>query len=506
MRRRSSVLLLAVIALLAGSAPAAAQEPVAAEPVATPAPADPPSPVAEPPAAQPEPGAPEPAEPAPQPEAAQPEAAQPEPAQPEAAQPAQPAPAAPAAAAAPAPARAVPAAAPRRAAPKVPQRRRAPNQEQVDGRLVFFDGRVSVGGVSPAPCATDDCALADYEIQDLEVRSDPADPPLIAVSRARAGGPASARTVEVEVTLRPPGAEAAKARITLDPLDDLLDPATYEGTPLESAIGEVLKALAPLTGPGGALENLSITFGPGFVTSGSVDAAGISTSSEGYVVTAPVAGRPSPGVGGGGGGDSPAAPPRARPVPDSPDSGDDPQAETKAALQRPYGEVLGSEQDAHGGGTATAVADFATSVFGALVSGACEAVADRKSCDHSTPPPPFVVALLTAVLFVTDDGEGQVELRCPAGYEGVSGTLRITTEIRLGQKPRELATEVRFTCDEPIEEVRVALLPDALDRLEGGGSMTARLTVIAFTSAGARDSDVVEQASIRLRTAQNAPG
>jgi hypothetical protein len=503
MRRRSSVLLPTVLALLAGAVPAAAQEPPPPEAVATPVPAAVEPPVTEPVAAPP--AAPAPAVTVAAPAAAEPEGAPaPDPAPPAAAAPAPVAtpatpPPAPVPAAAPAPRRA---AAPtvKRSARQPRTAARAPNQEQRDGRLVAFDGRVTVGPAPPAPCATDDCALADYEIRDLEVRSDPGGPALIAVTRARARGSASDRSVEAEVMLRPPGGDARTGRLTLGPTDDLLDPATYQGTSLEDVIGEVLAALAPLTGPGGALENLSIKFGPGFVTDGRVDAVAVSTRNDGFVVTTPLAPPRRPGS-------APPPPvlPMATEISDSGDPGADPQVETDRALVRPPGAVLPSETN-EGGGAATAVADFATSVFGALVTGACEAVGSREDCAGKEPLPAFVVDLLTAVLFVSDEGQGQVELRCPAGYEGVRGTLTIAAEIRAGQTPRLLAAEVRFDCDEPVADVRVRLLPAELRRLEDEGRLTARLTVIATATGGARDSDVVAQATIRLRSRENAPG
>jgi hypothetical protein len=172
-------------------------------------------------------------------------------------------------------------------------------------------------------------------------------------------------------------------------------------------------------------------------------------------------------------------------------------------IEVPDEEVAGGSG---GGGAATAVAGFAGSVVGALVTGACQAVGDREDCEGAEEPPPFVLDVLTVVLFVLDDGRGTVQVRCPAGYEGVTGILRLFTEIQLGESFRRLADDVRFRCDERVEEVQVRLRPDALRRLEGEDGLAARLTAIAVAAGGLRDTDLNEQVAVRLRSRERGSG
>jgi len=120
--------------------------------------------------------------------------------------------------------------------------------------------------------------------------------------------------------------------------------------------------------------------------------------------------------------------------------------------------------------------------------------------------PPFTLDVLTVTLFVLDDGRGLVEVRCPAGYEGVTGTLSVFTEIHEGQSFRRLADDVRFTCDEPVEEVRVRLYSKELRRLEDREALPARLTALAVTGKGLRATDVNEQVSIQLRSSARRSG
>ena len=135
----------------------------------------------------------------------------------------------------------------------------------------FFGGRITVGDATAAGPSPQHVTVTG-----VDVRAEAGDDPLLTVTQADVEN----GKVTVHVVLRPPGGEPVETDLSLDPGQDLMDPAHYQDDPaLADAFAKVGDALGTADGSGKPLEALTIVFGNGTITPpGVVGAIGFSTN------------------------------------------------------------------------------------------------------------------------------------------------------------------------------------------------------------------------------------
>jgi hypothetical protein len=513
MRRRALVLGACAVALLLGAVPSAVAQDAPAPPaVEAPAPEPGAAPAAEP--AAPPTGEPEPVA------AAEPPAAAEYAVDPTTAAAAELPAAEPAAVAAAPPAPRARPAAPAKGAPAVSAAHRprkgvarsrpqpAANLSQADVQVSELDGRVTIRSVQVTGCGAGSCEshLADYEVLQLEVRAEAGEEPLIGVRVARVRGDIGERSVTAQVTLRPPGEPASSGEVTLPAGTDLLTRDVFAGTSLEDAYARLFSSASAVFGPGGALERLTIVFSEGTVIKGRFAAVSVSAAGRRFTVRMPVTLSGGTYVPAGpleidrGTADSQAPSPK-RTAELRSENGDDraPRRGVLGGIESPGDEGSPPADESESGGGDD---EGGGGLFGTIIStcvlgvGACDGDGDE---DEEAVR--FVVDSRSVTITIDDEGRGTIEVGCPSGIEGVSGTALIQSEIRLGERPRDLSRPAGFTCDGGIVRIDFRLLDTELDRLrDARGPMTARIAVRVTGDDGLRavDFDVV---TLELATA-----
>ena len=302
------------------------------------------------------------------------------------------------------------------------------------------------------------------------------------------------RTVTAQVTLRPPGAPSASGEVELPAGTDMLRQDVFAGTPLEDAYASLFTA--PVFGPGGALERLTIVFGDGNVVDGRFAAVSISAAGRRITVRMPVTLVDDMY--------NPAGPLEVeRGTTDSrapsPERTADLRRENAPApVSAPGKGVRGGiengddeegpppedEPDDDGGD------DEGGGLFGTIISTCVLGVGACGGDDEDGEAVRFVVDSRSVTITFDDDGRATIEIGCPSGVEGVGGTALIQSEIRLGERPRDLSRPAEFTCEGAIVRVDVRLLDAELDRLrDAQGRVTARIAVRVTGDDGLRAAD-----------------
>jgi hypothetical protein len=339
--------------------------------------------------------------------------------------------------------------------------RRPLNQEdggEGDTRVdSFFDGRITVGDATAAD--------GTITVTDVNVRAKTGDDPALTITHAEStGGKATAHVV-----LRPPGGDPVETDVTLDPGQDLMDPANYAGDPdVADAFAQVGDALGTADDSGKPLQALTIVFGSGTpAPSGVVGAIGFSTNaSKGRVF---VFSEPPPQLVQNDLGGSDGAPrdERARQLYDD---------LNVAAVAR----VL-------------SILSVPIDVVAVATAGACRAFAG-ENCGGKPAARvvQFVVALLHgATLLATPDGKLKLQVACPTGFGDVTGSLEIKTAPRIGEQQVTLGKITSFDCAKATTPITVELTGEAQRRLEGGEHIAVEVTVLA-RGGGHFDGDVVD--------------
>jgi hypothetical protein len=352
------------------------------------------------------------------------------------------------------------------------------NRASASGRLrrapkfSFHDGRITVGDARLVRCESDcpdPATTVDYEVEDLEIRAQPDEKPVLVARRARSRGSGSNRRTEVDVSLRRDDGTMVDGTIVLRRGEDLLDPSVYAGSGLEEAFAEVLAALRDAMAPGGPLDDLVVTFGDGRAVGSEV------TTVRATVAERSRSGRVSDLVvdeiripvrrSGEDGALVQAGPPRQRH-----------HLRHRGHADEPTVEGIGD--------IGAGVVQAGTTVAHELVAGACESFGGEGCRAESRPP--FRVVLLTAVLLLDDTGNGEVTVTCPSGYEGVRGTLEIVTAIREGRRQRALVDPVTFDCAAGSRSVEYTVQDWVLRELRDEDQVSVMVRVRIVDESGAR--------------------
>ena len=325
-----------------------------------------------------------------------------------------------------------------------------------------FGGRVGTGETRVSGCSTSDaCEQVDYVQEQVVVRAEAGDEPAIVIERARTRGRGAERAVEIEVTFRPRRERAVSTTVSVPAGADALE-ADFDPDAAR-ALAQVRDDLGDVLAPGGALEGLGIFFQPGDVVAGSTVVVVISAADEPLVIRAEVPAATRPRL---------PRPTAVRKYTAQAPTPARPGAQRRQADELAE-EVLGlavAPPPTTGG---QAVAEAGPALVGALFTGACQAVG---GCGDE--PPPFFVDALTAVLYVDEAGVGELNVRCPPGYDDVAGEVVVDNAPGPGEARTRFSSPTPFPCDGTIVPIRVRLNAGALGDLRAFRQVTIRVTVV----------------------------
>jgi hypothetical protein len=335
----------------------------------------------------------------------------------------------------------------------------------------------------------------------VDVRAAPDDDPLLTITRADVTG--RDQQVDAHVVLRPPGGEPVETDVRLEPGNDLMDPARYDGSAAD-AFAQVGDALGATDGSGEPLQSLTIVFGDAQASSQAATSIGTEIVSELSAIgfsTSGSRGRVAVTVRRDPDGDYEADSPE-RLQDDTGGSGDASRSERSLALFAWLVTRL-SSVSASGAGGSGAVSPTAGrggggggGFFGHIVAvvttGACRAFAGENCEREKEQVARFIVALLHgASIEAAPDGRLRLQVSCPTGFGDVSGSIEIKTAPRLGERQVTLAEVSSFSCDEPRKPLTLTLTPQARSRLAQEDDIAVEITVLA-RGGGHFDGDVVD--------------